>query len=313
MIIKAKMLKSLMHFEFGSAYLLLLLLIIPCFFWCREYRKRYYFSQLLWAGRENPLYSIDTWIKVAIFALMTVALAEPFLYDSKSDNKKRGRDLILAIDASGSMAQTGYSAKEGSKNKYEINLDIAREFIRKRHDDNMGAVVFGTFAYTASPLTYDLDGLSNLLDLTDVGVAGESTAIGDAIAQSIYTLSFGDAENRVIILLTDGFHNAGKISPRDAVKQALKEKIKIYTIGIGKPGDYDTGLLKTIAKESGGRHYSASSANMLEKAYRDIESIEPSPIRSENYLNRKLLSGYPMGFALLLLTFWVIRSRRGEK
>lgn len=302
-----------MNFEFGSSASLLLLLLIPCFFWCREYRKQYYFPQISWISRESPLLSIDTWMKVMIYSLMVLALAEPFLYDAASNNEKRGRDLILAIDASGSMAQTGYNAKERFKNKYDINLDLAKDFIHKRYDDNMGAVVFGTFAYTASPLTYDLDGLSHLLEMTDVGVAGESTAIGDAIMQSIKTLSFGNAKSKAIILLTDGFHNAGKVSPKKAVEAAVKQKIKIYTIGIGKPGDYDTSLLKIIAKESGGKHYSAASAEDLKKAYLDINSLEPSPIRSENYLNQKLLSGYPMGLAFILILFWTVKNRREER
>jgi Ca-activated chloride channel family protein len=176
----------------------------------------------------------------------------------------------------------------------------------------MGAVVFGTFAYTASPLTYDLEGLIYLLDMTDVGVAGESTAIGDAIMQSIRTLSFGNAKNKAIILLTDGQHNAGKTSPREAVKEAVAKKIKIYTIGIGKSGDYDAALLRTIAKESGGTHYSATDADTLKKVYEAIDTLEPSPIRSENFLNQKLLSGYPVGFAIILLLSWVIWQRKEQ-
>jgi Ca-activated chloride channel family protein len=299
-----------MNFEFGSAVALGLLLLIPCFFLCREYREHYYFSKLSWAGKQSPLLSIDTWMRIVIYTLMVFALAKPFLYDATTNQSKRGRDLILAIDASGSMAQTGYSAKEDFKNKYDINIEIAKAFIQQRNDDNMGAVVFGTFAYTASPLTYDLAGLSSLLDMTEVGVAGESTAIGDAIIQAIDTLSFGDARKKAIILLTDGFHNAGKTSPKKAVAKALEQKIRIYTIGIGKAGDYDAALLKTIAKESGGRHYNASTADALKKAYTDIDALEPSPIRSENYLNKRMLAGYPTTLAFILLLFWTIRNRR---
>jgi len=299
-----------MNFEFGSAAALGLLLLIPCFFLCREYRKHYYFPKLAWAGRQSPLLSVDTWMRIAIYTLMVLALAEPFLYDATTNQSKRGRDLVLAIDASGSMAQTGYSAKEDFKNKYDINIEIAKAFIQKRKDDNMGAVVFGTFAYTASPLTYDLAGLGSLLEMTEVGVAGESTAIGDAIIQAIDTLSYGDAEKKAIILLTDGFHNAGKISPKKAVAKALGQKIRVYTIGVGKAGDYDVALLKTIAKESGGRHYHAESADALKKAYADIDTLEPSPIRSENYLNKRMLAGYPTALAFLLLLFWTMQHRR---
>lgn len=299
-----------MHFDFGSYVSLLLLLLIPCFFWCREYRRVFYFSQLSWIKRQSPIFSLYPWLKAALFSLLVLALAEPFLYDAVSNHGKRGRDLVLAIDASGSMGQSGFDSKDRFKSKYESNLELAKIFIQHRHDDNMGAVVFGTFAYTASPLTYDLNGLTHLLEMTDVGVAGESTAIGDAITQSIRTLSFGHAKNKAIILLTDGYHNAGKTSPRDAVKQAVGQKIKIFTIGIGKPGDYDATLLKTIAKESGGAHYGAADAQALKKVYQAIDRLEPSPIRSENFLNRKLLSGYSAGLAVVLLFFWIISQRR---
>ncbi len=301
-----------MNFDFGFILALLLLLLGACFLWCREYHKIYYFPQLSWIKRQNPLFSLYPWLKISLFSLLVFALAEPYLYDNTSDHSKRGRDLILTIDASGSMAQSGYDLKDSFKNKYDTNLHIAKAFIQKRHDDNMGAVVFGTFAYTASPLTYDLDGLSHLLEMTDVGVAGESTAIGDAIMQSIHTLSFGQAENRAIILLTDGYHNAGKTSPRDAVKLAKEKKIKIYTIGIGKSSEYDVALLRTIAWESGGQHYGATSADKLKKVYETIDKLEPSPIRSENFLKRKLLSGYPVGLAFLLLLTWVVWQRKGQ-
>ena len=302
-----------MNFDFGFILALLLLLLAPCFLWCREHYRSYYFPQLLWIKRENPLFSLYPWLKISLFSLLVFALAEPYLYNSTSNHSKRGRDLILAIDASGSMAQSGYDLKDSFKNKYDTNLDISKAFIKNRHDDNMGAVVFGTFAYTASPLTYDLDALSHLLEMTDVGVAGESTAIGDAIMQSIQTLSFGQAKNKAIILLTDGYHNAGKNSPRDTVKLAKEKNIKIYTIGIGKSSEYDIALLQTIARESGGQHYSATSATALKKVYETIDRLEPSPIRSENFLQRRVLSGYPMGLAFLLLLTWVIWQRRGQQ
>ena len=91
-----------------------------------------------------------------LFSLIVSALAKPFVYDASSNQHKKGRDLILAIDASGSMAQSGFDGKERFKNKYETTLGLSSAFMQKRFDDNMGVVVFGTFAYTASPLTYDL-------------------------------------------------------------------------------------------------------------------------------------------------------------
>jgi Ca-activated chloride channel family protein len=306
-------LKYFMHFTFGSPYFLLLLLLLPCFLWCKQYAKPYYFPKLAWITKQSPLLSWEPWLKMALFTLMVLALAKPFIYDTKNNNHKKGRDLILARDGSGSMAQSGYDAKNRLKNKFQTNLELASDFIKKRHDDNMGVVIFGTFAYTASPLTYDLASLSQLLNMTNIGIAGESTAIGDAIMQAIRTLSYGEAKNKAIILLTDGYHNAGNYSPKTAVEKAKKKGIKIYTIGIGKKSDYDVALLETIAKESGGKSYSAASAKALKGIYSEINQLEPSAIRSENYLNQRLLIWLPLGIVFVLLLLWVLWLRRGEK
>ena len=300
-----------MHFTFGSPYLLSLLLLLPCFLWCKQYSKPYYFPKLSWITRQSPLLSWEPWLKMALFALMVFALAKPFVYDASSNQHKKGRDLILAIDASGSMAQSGFNEKDRLKNKFKINMELSQDFIEKRFDDNMGIVLFGTFAYTASPLTYDLESLSYLLDLTNVGLAGESTAIGDAMMQSIRTLSYGEAENKAIILLTDGYHNAGETSPKEAVKKAKALGIKVYTIGIGKKSDYDVALLETIAKESGAKSYAASSAKALAEIYEEINTLEPSAIRSENYLNQRLLILGPLLLVFILLLLWVLLLKRG--
>jgi len=301
-----------MQFTFGSSYFLLLLLLLPCFLWCKQYSKHYYFPKLEWVSKQSPLLSWEPWLKMLIFTLMVIALAKPFVYDASDNRHKNGRDLILAIDASGSMAQSGFDNKDQYKNKYETTIKLSKAFTKKRFDDNMGVVVFGTFAYTASPLTYDLKALSYLLEMTTVGLAGESTAIGDAIMQSIRTLSFGEAENKAVILLTDGYHNAGKTSPQQAVARAKSLGIKIYTIGIGKKSDYDAVILETIAKESGGKSYAAFSAEALSKIYKEIDKLEPSPIRSENYLNQKILIFFPLAMVFLLLFLWIIYQKRSE-
>ena len=295
-----------MHFTFASPWFLLLLLLLPCFVWCRDYGTRFYFSKTEWLGTEHPLFALQTWLKILAFTGMVTALAGPFVYESKGHNSKKGRNLVLAIDASGSMAQSGFDAKDRFKSKYETTLALAKAFIKKRHDDNIGAVVFGTFAYTASPLTYDLDALSALLAMTNVGIAGESTAIGDAIMQSLRTLSFGKAKQKVIVLITDGYHNAGTHSPKEAVAKAKKEGVKIYTIGVGKRRDYDAALLETIAKATGAKSYGAVNAEALHTVFEDIASLEPSPLRGENYLNQHLLIFLPLTGAILIILwlFW---------
>ena len=301
-----------MHFLFGSPYFFLFLLLIPCFLWCKQYNRTYYFPKLNWIKKQSPLLSWGPWLKILIFSLMVFALAKPFVYDASGNDLKKGRDLVLAIDASGSMAQSGFNSADRFKNKYDTTIALSKAFTKKRFDDNMGVVVFGTFAYTASPLTYDLESLAYLLDMTTVGLAGESTAIGDAIMQSIRTLSFGKAKEKAIILLTDGYHNAGKHSPKEAVEKAKKKGIKIYTIGIGKESDYDVAMLKTIAKQSGGKNYAADSAEALAKVYQEIDKLEPSQIRGETYLNQKLLIFLPLILVFLLLLLWILYQRRSE-
>ena len=301
-----------MHFTFGSPYFLLLLLLLPCFLWCKQYTKPFYFPRLSWVSKESALLSWEPWVKMIIFALMVLAISKPFIYDAKSNNHKKGRDLVLVLDASGSMAQSGFDEDNRMKTKYETNIALASDFIKKRLDDNMGVVIFGTFAYTASPLTYDLSSLNYLLKMTNVGIAGESTAIGDALMQALRTLSFGNAKNKAIILLTDGYHNAGKTSPKMATKKAKVLNVKIYTIGIGNSSNYDGALLSTISKETGGKSYGASSAEGLKEIYKEINALEPSNIRSENYLNQRLLILFPLGIVFVLLLLWVLFAQRSK-
>ena len=299
-----------MYFSLSSPFYLLLLLLLPCFLWCKQYSTLYYFPKLAWLTKQSPLLSWEPWLKMGIFSLMVFALSQPFIYDAHDTQHKKGRDLILTLDASGSMAQSGFNAKDRMKNKFDINILLAQDFIKKRHDDNMGVVIFGTFAYTASPLTYDLNALSYLLDMPNVGIAGESTAIGDAIMQSIRTLGYGKAKNKAIILLTDGYHNSGENSPKKSVQKAKDLGIKIYTIGIGTKTDYDVSLLETIAQETGAKSYAASSAQVLEEIYSQINSLEPSPIRSENYLNKQLLIHFPLGLVSILLLLWILYTMK---
>jgi len=301
-----------MHFTFGSSYFLLLFLLLPCFIWCKPLTKPYYFSKLSWVVQHPPLFSLEPWIKMLLFSLMVLGLAKPFVYDEAHNHHRKGRDLILALDTSGSMAQSGFNPNDRFQTKFQSNIVLAKAFIKKRFDDNMGIVLFGTFAYTASPLTYDLPTLSYLLELSTVGVAGESTAIGDAIMQSLRTLSYGEAKKQAIILLSDGYHNAGESSPKSAVAIAKKRGIKIYTIGIGKPSEYDASLLHTIAKETGGASYGASSSEDLEKVYADIQTLEPSNIRSESYLNQTLLMAPLLVLAWLVLLLWVLYDERRD-
>jgi len=297
-----------MNFTFGSIYFLILILSLPCLFLCKVEDRQYYFSKLEWID-VHLSFNRELWLKLLIASLMILALLKPFIYEQESQNHKKGRDLVIALDASGSMGESGFDESDRYMSKYDTLLKLSKSFISNRFDDNIGLVLFGTFAYTASPITYDLKSLSFLLDMTNVGLAGESTAIGDAINQSIKTLSYGNAKSKVILLITDGYHNAGEVSPKKAVERAKKLGIRIYTIGVGKSGDFDKALLTKISKDTNGVSYQATNSKDLEKIYEKLDKLEPSPIRSREYLNQRLLIVYPLFFVLLLLVYLLFRSR----
>jgi len=244
---------------------------------------------------------------MSVFVALVATLATPYLYSSYDNQHKKGRDLVLAIDTSGSMAQSGFDAQENFKSKYDIAIQLTHHFIQKRLDDNVALVIFGSYAYIASPLTYDLKGLGEMLDLmSSVGIAGDSTAIGEALFQSIQALQNSSTHNRVIVLLSDGVHNAGSISPQDAVQLAQKQGITIYTIGIGEA--YDKEMLERIAKESNGKHFNAQNTQELQSVFERIDALEPSPLRSEGGLSVEKWHVYPLVVALLLMGFLVFRE-----
>jgi Ca-activated chloride channel family protein len=247
------------------------------------------------------------------FIFLVSALASPISYEQKSPNHRKGRDLVIALDTSGSMGESGYDKETKETRKFDTVLTILNNFILHRYDDNLGVVVFGNFAFGAAPLTYDRKSLSFILKYLDVGIAGDNTAIGDGLMQAIRLLKHSKTENKVIILLSDGYQNSGTFSPKDGVTLAKQQKIKIYTIGIGKKSDYDASLLEHIAKESGGEFFQAESAASMRDVYKEIDSLEPSPIRSQHYLHKTLLFDIPLFGAIVVLIFILLRRVKANK
>ncbi len=298
-----------MSFALLYPYALLLLLLIPCFVWCRKKAKIVYFPKDEWLPKGSFLWDNILLVSMVIYALLVLSLASPFSYKSQSTSHKKGRDLVLVLDTSGSMAERGFSSSDGSQTKYEISVLLAKSFIEHRYDDNVGLVVFGTFAFTASPLTYDLKALNEMFDLmSSVGIAGTSTAIGDALIQGLDTLKVGKAKSKVLVILTDGVHNAGENSPHQAVLLAKEQGVKIYTIGIGKKEDYDVKLLTKLAQETKAKSFFCKDSDALKEVYEEIDKLEPSHIRSEEYLQREMLFLYPLLLAMALLLLLIFKE-----
>lgn len=241
---------------------------------------------------------------------MIVALASPITYEQKSPNHRKGRDLVLSLDTSGSMGESGYDKEEPTQRKFDSVVQVLGNFIKERYDDNLGVVTFGDFAFALSPLTYDRTSLAFVLKYLDVGLAGNNTAIGDGLIQAINLFKKSTTNNKVIILLSDGYQNSGTHSPKEAVILAKEQDIKIYTIGIGKSSDYDERLLQTIAKESGGVFFQARDIDDMKEVYKEIDVLEPSPIRSQHYLHKTLFFDIPLFVAIGLLIFMLIRREK---
>lgn len=241
---------------------------------------------------------------------MIFSLASPIIYDQKSSSKRKGRDLVFALDTSGSMDESGFDTDNPQKRKFDALKELLKSFITKRYNDNVGVSIFGTYAYPAIPLSYDMGSVAFLLDFFDVGIAGDSTAIGEGLAMALKLLQKGKAKEKVIILITDGYQNSGSVSVKEAVQRAKKQHVKIYTIGIGESSAFDAKLLHLIAKNSGAKMFEAQNAQMLQDVYKEIDKLEPSAIRSKHYLNKQNLYIYPLSLAFLLLLFLALKRQR---
>ena len=297
------------NFEFEYPWVFLLLFLILCIYKCPHTIQELIFphTQLFkiktsFINRDKLLYSL-------IFALLVTALASPISYEQKSANKRKGRDLVFVLDTSGSMAESGFNKDKPEEKKFEVLKTLLKNFIDKRYDDNVGVAIFGSYAYAAIPLSYDMKSIDFLLDFFDVGIAGDSTAIGEGLASGVRILQKGDAKEKVIILITDGYQNSGAISIKEAVERAKKMGVRIYTIGIGPKKSYDAKLLARIANETQAKSFSATDAKVLANIYKELNSLEPSNIRSQHYLNRELLYIYPLTLAALLLSLLLLRYK----
>jgi Ca-activated chloride channel family protein len=297
------------NFEFEYPYLFILLLLIICIYKCPQTIKEKIFPHTELFRQKSSFIQRDKLLYSLILALLITALASPISYNQKSSSKRKGRDLVFVLDTSGSMAESGFDQEEPQKRKFEVLKELLKKFIASRYDDNVGVALFGSYAYAAVPLTYDMKSINFLLNFFDVGIAGDSTAIGEGLRSGLRLLKKGEAKEKVLILITDGYQNSGATSIKQAVENAKKMRVKIYTIGIGEQKYFDAKLLKHIAKETDAKMFTATDAKMLREVYRSIDKLEPSKIRSQHYLNKELLYIYPLSIAAILLAFLLLKYK----
>jgi Ca-activated chloride channel family protein len=255
-------------------------------------------------------------IACCAWALLVLAGARPQWIGDPLALRISGRDLMLAVDLSGSMKRRDMQVGNEWVTRLDVVKRVAGEFITRRDGDRIGLILFGTRAYLQAPLTFDRPTVRTLLEEAVIGLAGEQTAIGDAIGLGAKRLRERPSQNRVLILLTDGANTAGEVNPMDAARFAAKLGLKIYTIGVGADvammrqlygtarvnpsADLDEPTLAAIARATGGRYFRARQTNELVDIYRTLDALEPVIGDEEQFRPTREFFYWPLALALIV-------------
>ncbi len=260
-------------------------------------------------------------LRILALGALVVALAEPQIVHGTSEVDASGIDIILAVDVSGSMEALDFTINDEPANRVEVVKQVVSRFIEERPDDRIGLVAFAGRPYMVSPLTLDHQWLQKRLQTIHPGMVEDGTAIGSALGSSINRLRDQKAKSKVVILLTDGMNNAGKILPVTAAEAAETFGIKIYTIGAGSRGevpvpitdqfgnrkivrakvDIDEKTLKHVAQMTGAQYYRATDTDSLEKIYNDINKLETTTRKIKKFEHRNEMFLWAALGALLLM------------
>ena len=256
------------------------------------------------------------WLAVIAWCLLILAAMRPQWLGDFIEIPVSGRDLMLAVDLSGSMEEEDFILNDERVNRLTATKWVAGEFIERRVGDRLGLILFGEQAYLQTPLTFDRVTVKTLLYESAIGLAGKSTAIGDAIGLAVKRLREQDEQSRVLVLLTDGANTAGAVEPLAAAELAAREKLKIYTIGIGADemvvrsffgsrrvnpsAELDEKTLNAIADKTGGRYFRARDIGELEKIYQLLDELEPIEKDVQRFRPQTALFYWPLAIALVL-------------
>jgi Ca-activated chloride channel homolog len=290
-----------------------------------------YFQRLVDLSGETPRAGASIRRRLLIQALaslfgwclLVTALARPEWVGEPVKLEKTARDLMLALDLSGSMDATDFRGASGEEvNRLVAAKGVLREFIAGREGDRLGLIVFGNAAYIQAPFTDDHQALLELLDASIVNMAGPSTALGDSIGLAIAHFRQSKTENRVLIVLTDGNDTGSKVPPLDAAEVAKVEGVTIYTVAVGDPATVgeealDMETLKAVAEVTGGSSYAATDREALIETYKRIDALEPASYDSLSYRPRSAMFHVPLAvFALLYvltMPLFALAARRKRR
>ena len=260
--------------------------------------------------REGAVVLVRSWVQMAaaltVWALVVVALAQPERVGQPVEITRAARDVVLAIDISGSMDARDFPGEDGKPlQRLEAVRNVVKEFVTGRDGDRIALIVFGSKAYVQAPLTEDLTTILDLLDRTQVGMAGPHTALGDSIGLAIRTFEASEIEDRLMILLSDGSDTASRMSPVNAAEIAAGDGVEIFTIGVGDPeasgeNRVDLVALQDIARRTGGAYFFAADESALTSVYDRVDAMAPRVTETLSFRPRKSLAHWPMGLAVLI-------------
>lgn len=256
------------------------------------------------------------WLALCAWVFFILAVVRPQWLGEAIEIPVTGRDLMLAVDLSKSMQDVDFVLNGQRVDRLVATKKVVGDFVERRVGDRLGLVLFGTQAYLHVPLTFDRATVKQLLDETVIGLAGPSTAIGDAIGLAVKRLRKNDSEHKVLILITDGANTAGAIDPERAAELAAQAGLTIHTIGIGADEDMvrqlfrsfrfnpsrdlDEKTLKSIAAKTNGRYFRARDVDELNSIYAEIDELEPIERGGEHFRPTRALYPWPLTISIVL-------------
>lgn len=258
-------------------------------------------------------------LPVLAWVLLVAAAAQPQWVGEPVTLPASGRDLMLAVDISGSMDEADMEVAGRRVQRLAAVQAVAGDFIQRREGDRIGLILFGRQAYVLSPLSLDRPTVAQMLSEAETGLAGKETAIGDAIALGVKRLRHSKSDDRVLVLLTDGVNTAGSIEPDKAADLAATAGVRVHTIGFGSDGrggffqirraQLDEAQLTRIAQQTGGRYFRARDTQDLARIYAALDEIEPVEVDARTFRPRTAVFYWPLAAAsVLALLAWVLRG-----
>lgn len=290
------------------------------------------FFELLEASTGDHRQSA-TWMRAVVVAtcwvLLVSAAARPQWVGDLERIPASGRNLMLAVDLSGSMKVEDLELDGHQVDRLTVVRLLGSDFLERRVGDRVGLILFGSQAYLQAPLSFDRATVGTLLAESFIGIAGERTAIGDAIGLAIKSLRLEQAEHRVLVLLTDGANTAGSVDPREAARLAATAGLRIHTVGIGASSmrvnslfgareinpsaELDEAMLRDIAGTTGGQYFRADTSAALEEVYDLLDTIEPVPQTDRDARRVEEVFHWPLSVVALGVLVWMLLGVRGRR